>query len=108
MENHENRRENSRLPVPHRRMQIYTSLSAAAYTVNIENLSPQGAFLKTQFVPDIGETISFNLCSPMYEYLHSGSGKVMRVQKEGNQENWGFAVEFDKKIVEDDYVTIIQ
>ena len=108
MDSQENRRENNRIEVPHRRMQVYTSLTSAAYTVDIENLSKEGAFLRTQHLPELNETISFNLCSPMYEFYYSGNATVKRIVKKGNEDEWGFAVEFDKSIVDQEYKHIIQ
>ncbi len=91
-----------------KRMQVYTSLCAAAYTVAINDISPKGAFVKTQHLPKLGETISFNVCDERYNFLYSGSGKVVRIVEGGFYQESGFAVEFDSSIDSDTFNKLLQ
>lgn len=90
------------------RMQVYTSLCAAAYTVEIDNINPNGAFVKSKHLPEIGETISFNVCDSYFRYLYSGSAKVKRLVEENVDQESGFAIEFDSRIGDTTYTKIIQ
>ena len=89
------------------KMQVYTSLCAAAYTVEIDNITQEGAFVKSQHLPHIGETISFNVCDAYYRFLYSGSAKVKRIVEEGLDQESGFAIEFAHPIGETVYSKII-
>lgn len=103
MENREFQRVSTNM-----RMQVYTSLCAAAYTVSIDDISPKGAFVKTEHLPEVGEVISFNVCDRYYRYLLSGSAKVLRVIQGNAGQESGFAIEFDKKILDESFKKIVQ
>lgn len=88
-------------------MQVYTSICSAAYTVEIDNINPNGAFVKTKHFPELGETISFNVCDSYYRYLYSGSAKVKRLVPGTNGQESGFAIEFNSRIEDTTYSKII-
>ena len=75
---------------------VYTSLTNAAYTLEVSDISPRGAFLKTNFPPRIGERISFEALDKVWKSLYMGQGTVKWISD--NQNKMGFGIEFDESI----------
>lgn len=86
----------------HSRLQIYTGVCLAAYTVDVKDISPKGAFLATQYLPDLNEVINFNIMDQYYSLIYSGNATVVRVEKDATDTKCsGFAVEFFKSVPEE-------
>ena len=90
------------------KMQVYTSLSAAGYTVKIDNINEVGAFVRSEHLPQANEIISFNVCNSAYQYLLSGSAIVKRVVEGDRYNERGFALEFSSLIKKEVLNTITQ
>lgn len=74
---------------------VYTSVTCAAYTVSVENISKNGAFLRSKALPEIGEIITFTALDSMMKPIYEGNAKVVRLDQRYGKEYWGFGVEFD-------------
>lgn len=74
---------------------VYTSVTRAAYTVSVENISEKGAFLKSRILPKIGETITFTALDEMMKPIYQGNASVKRLEQRYSKEYWGFGIEFD-------------
>ena len=88
------------------KMQVFTSLCAAAYTVEVNDLTPDGAFVKTEHLPELGETISFNFYDRNARFIHHGNAKVLDVIKSDSGDS-GFSIEFATRIVDDSFNKIV-
>lgn len=79
---------------------IYSSLINCKYSVGLRNLSKKGAFIATNKIPPIGETISFCYVDEFDRDHFIGCAKVVRHASLAKDGEDGFGVEFDGEIPE--------
>ena len=80
---------------------IYSSVSSAAYTVKIDNISRGGAFIRTPHLPSANETITFELVDKYLRKIYTGHAKVKRIEKSTEKDQRGFGIEFTESLPED-------
>ena len=89
------KRQHQRQPVE-KAFRVYTSITNAAYTLEVGDISPRGAFLKTNHPPALNEKISFEALDKYLRRLYMGHGTVKWISD--NQNKMGFGIEFDEEI----------
>ncbi len=94
MENIE-KREHTRKQVA-KSFRVYTSVTNAAYTLEVSDISPKGAFLKTNHPPKLNEKVSFEALDKYLSRIYMGHGTVKWVSY--NETKMGFGIEFDEEI----------
>ena len=82
------------------KMKVYTSTAATEYTVDIIDISRNGAFLRGKQLPKIGEIVTFELCDDSSETLYIGTAQVSRLSSEGRDNAKGFAIRFDEVLAD--------
>lgn len=75
---------------------VYTSITNAAYTLEVGDITSKGAFLKTNHPPAINEKISFEALDKYLRRLYMGHATVKWVSD--NENKMGFGIEFDEEI----------
>lgn len=75
---------------------VYTSVTNAAYTLEVGDISEKGAFLKTNHPPALNEKISFEALDKYLCRIYMGHGTVKWISD--NQNKMGFGIEFDSVI----------
>lgn len=79
-------------------LRVRTSVSGVAYTVSLRDVSLGGAFLRTQYMPEAGEIISFEILDEYCLRIERGQGKVVRVVDIAVDFCLGFAIQFDEDL----------
>lgn len=79
-------------------MRIYSSIKSGAYSVRVTDLSKGGAFIRSKFMPNIGETISYELFDEFYKPIHIGNAKVCRLDVDAPKSEMGFGVMFYEQL----------
>lgn len=93
--NHTEKRQQPRQQVE-KAFRVYTSVTNAAYTLEVGDISSRGAFLKTNHPPALNEKISFEALDKYLCRLYMGHGTVKWISD--NQNKMGFGIEFDEEI----------
>ncbi len=83
------------------RFKIYTSLTRCAYSVDISDVSKKGAFIKSKYIPQIGETITYVVLNGLGTKLQTGNAKIVRTKETGSEQEVGFAIEMEQELQED-------
>ena len=79
-------------------MRIYTSVKKGAYSVRVSDISSGGAFVRTRYMPSIGETITYELFDETLRPIHSGNAKVCRITEDVPRDEKGFGILFYEKL----------
>jgi len=79
-------------------MRIYTSIKRGAYSVKVTDIARGGAFIKTKFLPNVGEIISYELFDSSYRPVKMGNARVCRVKGNATRDEQGFAIMFDTEL----------
>lgn len=79
-------------------MRIYSSIKKGAYSVKITDLSKGGAFIRSKHLPNLGETISYELFDDTFKSIHFGSARVSRILSDVSTSEQGFSVVFFEKL----------
>lgn len=82
-------------------LKIYTSITRGAYTVGLKDISKGGAFIKTEHMPEVGETITYVVVDEWGRERYVGNAKVKWCKRIGLSDNKGFGIEFEKKLVDE-------
>lgn len=88
-----------------RTFRIYTSLTCCAYTVQLKDVSKRGAFIRTNYLPEIGETITFVILSKTGFEIFTGNARVTWINENCRIDDMGFGIELetvlDDELLED-------
>lgn len=88
-------------------MKVYTSISAAKYTVNIGDISKGGAFIRTKHLPKIGEIITYIIVDDKtFKELFIGNAEVAWIKEKGDEKNVGFGIELEKELTDEIFATL--
>ncbi|MBF0298702.1 MAG: PilZ domain-containing protein [Oligoflexia bacterium] len=74
---------------------IYSSIKRGSYSCKVSDIGIGGAFIRSPFMPTIGETITFELLTKYYKPIVSGNAKVVWLKDQGPISEHGFGVNFD-------------
>ena len=79
---------------------VRTSVSSAAYTVSLQNVSLGGAFVRTKYFPQKGEAITFDVLDKYGLKVMGGHGEVVRIVDVAHDHElgMGFAVQFTEEL----------
>lgn len=77
---------------------VYTSIARVAYTLETDNVSSTGAFLKTRLYPEVGEIITFDAIDRRLQRVYTGHAKVKWVHRTSDMSKSGFGIEFTEKL----------
>lgn len=81
-------------------LRIYTSIKRGSYTTKLADISKGGAFIKTPFLPTIGEVISYEILDPFFKILSTGNATVVWTKTQGPIKEHGFGVLFEEELVD--------
>ena len=76
-----------------KQFRIFTSLSCCPLTVPLKNISEKGAFIKSKFLPEINETISYASLDEDGMEESFGNARVVWRREKGTEEEVGFGIE---------------
>ena len=65
---------------------VYTSVKRGAYSCKVSDIGVGGAFIRSPFMPNIGETITYELLSEYYQLILSCNAKVVWLKDNGINE----------------------
>jgi hypothetical protein len=97
MENYENHRQYERKKV-NLHFKVYTSVVNAGYTVEVSDISKKGAFIRHRFIPQVGETINFEIMDDNFRLIETGTAKVKWANTKTARDSWGYGVEFEREL----------
>ncbi len=80
---------------------LYTSVTRAAYTAQLKDVSKGGAFVKTKHIPKVDETITYAVLDSDNRDLVVGNARVAWCKERGLKEDRGFGMELEKKLAGD-------
>lgn len=82
-------------------LRVYTNLSSAAYTVDIKDIGAKGAFVKSKFLPQVGEIVTFAIVDKYFKEVMRDSARVVWINDNGIESEIGFGIEFYSKLSKD-------
>lgn len=79
-------------------LRVYTQLVSGSYSLSTQNISQGGAFLKTSFLPKVGEIITYEILDREYRIVTTGNARVVRLRTDGPLDERGFAIHFNREL----------
>lgn len=78
-------------------MHIHTHYIAGMHALPLEDISANGAFLKSRMLPEVDDTVTAEVYDKESKKIFSGKATVRRVCRPVNSNKWGFAIEFENE-----------
>ena len=80
---------------------IYTSITRAAYTVYLKDISKGGAFIRSKHQPKVNETITYVILDDYNKERFVGNARVTWCKETGPEADRGFGIELEKELMEE-------
>jgi hypothetical protein len=80
---------------------VYTNLTCCAYTVQLRDVSKNGAFIRNKHLPQVGDVITYMVLDNVATVHQAGNAKVVRVQAQGTEDEVGFAIEMEQALTDE-------
>lgn len=81
-------------------IRVYTSVKAGSYSCKLGNISRGGAFLKTPYLPNNGEIITYELIDSGLKVIAVGNAKVVWIKSSGVLSEHGLGISFEEELDE--------